>query len=478
MATLLQSPAVSSLNSTVTHRILRFFSTAITFGIFLLVMLLGNWLFKTKMEHGKVLSNVQVPDKYLSISPRLLLPYTFEGGFVRWSPTGLLVTTVLDNISSPETTMLVLSSFLVMVAAIVSWLAFGSWVFTLTFTLIMTFGAQFNYAWVNGSCNVYYLFVAYTLINLLFLYFLFARPNEHVSLARSGFAISLLVLALCWETWLDYFVFLCACCAMGQFLLRRFPDSELRRSLNFIAVTTLTILVPYLAIRLAYGGEHGEAGAEAELLFKHRYAVLMIDDFASNVMTYTYIAFVNFIPYWLAGSPSLASMTDQALVDAQNGYHVQAHHLVPGHYHYFWHFQAGMVFLAFANFLGKLLVRNYHQPTRVSLVLLAFAVLVLSGFATHSLIKFRPYLSQPVLSYKATLSIVGSSLLLSYGSMLAWDRWGFTRLSIGLQVAIWSLILYCSLTHASWHAKILPRVGLAFPPDPLRGIKDCVSPWH
>ena len=186
----------------------------------MLLMLLGNWIFKTKLEDGNVRFTVHVPPECFESTSKLLLPYDFAGRYVRWSPTGLLLTTVLDQQTSPETTILVLSSLLVVVAFITSWLAFHSWAFTLTFTLIMTFGAQFNLAWVNASCSVYYLFVAYALVNLLCLHSLIARPTERPWLARGGFVVSLLLLALCWETWLDYFVFL-AISAIGHFLARR-----------------------------------------------------------------------------------------------------------------------------------------------------------------------------------------------------------------------------------------------------------------
>ena len=247
----------------------------------------------------------------------------------------------------------------------------------------------------------------------------------------------------------------------------------MRRSLNFIAAATVAIVVPYLAVRLSFGGEQGRPGAEAELLFKHRYVALMIDDFVSNIITYTYMAFVNFIPHGLAGSNALTTLSDETLVQGQNGYHPQAQHLVPGHYHYFWHFQAGMVFLAFAYFLGKLLVRNYQRPTRASLILLALGLLVAAGFATHSLIKFRPYMSLPVLSYKATLSIVGGlPCSFPFAPKLAWERWAFTHRRRGLLIGIWSVIFYCSLTHAAWQEKMLPRVGVESPPNPLRSRMD------
>lgn len=130
-----------------------------------------------------------------------------------------------------------------------------------------------------------------------------------------------------------------------------------------------------------------------------------------------------------------------------------------------------MFFLAFGYFLVRMLVKNLQQPSCSSLVYFALGIVVLSGFATHSLIKFRPYMSQPVLSYKATLSILGVALLIAYIAQNYWQRWRGTRKGIVVLAGLWLILATCSLTQASWQRKVMPRVGISSPPDPLARFK-------
>jgi len=425
--------------------------------------------FKIKMENGKVLSNIQVDEDNYSKPLKLLLPIKYkEGGYVRWSTTGLAVTSKLNEWWTAEATIYALSALLTVVSFVCSWLAFRSAVFTLFFTSIMAFGPQFNYAWINGSCSVYYLFVSYAVVNLLSLYYLLAKPDEHPRRARWSFVLSLLALALCWETWLDYFVFLSMLAALGYVWLVRHPAPRVRRSLDFMTLSTLCVAVPYLVVRIVYGGNHNQPGSECELITRHKHGILMVEDFVSNVFTYLYISFMNFIPHWLLASNSLACLSDKELIASQNGYHAACQHYVPMHYHYFWHFQAGMLVLAFFHSFIRLLVRGWREPTVHRCVLFALCLLILTGFCTHSLIKFRPYLSLPLLSYKATLSILGAACLISYLAMLGWSRWSHSWKGHWVLGGGALVLMVTFLTHPSWQAKMQPKVGLSAPPDPLQ----------
>src|SRR6476469_9778670 len=61
------------------------------------ILLSTQLFFKIKMEAGRVLSNVHVPALCYAKPLKLLLPVKFEpGGFVRWSTTGLVITSKLD----------------------------------------------------------------------------------------------------------------------------------------------------------------------------------------------------------------------------------------------------------------------------------------------------------------------------------------------------------------------------------------------
>lgn len=438
-----------------------------TLAALLALIVAGQLAFKVGWEAGTVLSVQYVPDQAFKKPLKLLVPFTLEGGYVRWSTTGMVVTTVLDHVWGPANTIYVLASLLTVVSFVVSWLAFRSLVFTLTFTLWMAFGPQFNFAWVNASCSIYYLLAIYAQINLLFLYWLLAKPTESSLWVGVGFVASLVVLAFCWETWLDYFVFLCVVAVLGL-LVRHWHKAAVPGRPGFVLAAAFAVAVPYLAVRVAYGGNHNAGGSECELLTQHQHLSLMWEDYFSNVATYLFITVNNFVPHWVMTSSSVVSLGEAKLVAAQNGYHAAYAHFVPMHYHYFWHFHAGIVFCAVAFAAVFLLRRAFTRPTVPVLVAGALLVLVVTGFSTHSLIKFRPYLSVPVLAYKATLSILGMAVLLAYLTHLAWHHWKGGLRAVGVVGLAWSLALVCGLTHPGWQAALLYKVGLGGPPDPLR----------
>jgi hypothetical protein len=432
-----------------------------------LVLVLGQLLFKLKLEAGHVLSNVHVPDHYFKQPWKLLLPATIDGGHVRWSTTGLVITTWLDQAMSAETTIYLLATLLAAVSFVTSWLAFRSFVFTTTFTICMAFGTQFNYAWVNGSCSVYYLLVAYAEVNLLCLHRLLTQPDSYPRATRVTFVASLILFALCWETWLDYAIFLVLLCVVGGLFIWRHRRWDLSRRCRFVGCTALGIAVPYLLVRVAYGGSHNVAGSESELLLNHNHAALMIEDLYSNVLTYLYIALTAFLPPWFLSSNAQVDLGEEELLRAQNGYHAAYGAFVPMHYHYLWYFQAGMAALAFAYLTFRLVRRCVRRPSAECMCLAVLCLLVWCGFSTHALIKFRPYLSAPVLSYKVTVSILGVAVLLSVAVMKVVRQ---VRRPVGagiLLLLVWGVLLLGTFTRPHWQATLLSKVGCSGPPDPL-----------
>jgi hypothetical protein len=441
----------------------------------LTLILAAQLAFKMRLEAGTVLGYCDIPAANYERPWTLLLPVDLHHGHVRWSPTGLVITTVLNRAFSAETTIVLLASLLTVVSFATSWLAFRSHAFTITFTTAMAFGTQFNYAWVNSSCTLYYLFVAYALVNLLCLFHLLMGTEAHRRIIRIGFVCSLIALALCWETWLDYFMFLVVLCAVGGGLAWRHRRLELLRPLSFVACSALAVVVPYLAIRITFGGTFNEAGSESELLIRHTRTSLMIEDLYSNVVTYLYIAWSNFVPPWILSSHAEIRLSDAELVLSQNGYHPDAAHFVAPHYHYLWYFQAGMVAIAFTYLTWQLLSRSARRPSVDTLCLLAMCLLVWTGFGTHALIKFRPYLSVPVLAYKATLSILGVALIISFAVMHYARSPRAPARGTALTTIVCSVILLGAFTRPYWQWVLLQKLNCAGPPDPMVHVNELLK---
>jgi len=432
-------------------------------------LVLGQFLFKYHLETGPVPLHYHVTDEHLQQPLRLLLPIVLyevegEGAYVRWSTTGLVPASLLDRWVTATGTIYLLASLLTAVSFVASWLAFRSLPFTLTFTLAMAFGTQFNYAWLETSCSIYYLFVAYAQVNLLCLYLLCARPGYRPWAVRVGFVVSLVLLALCWESWLDYFVFL-ALFSLGGTALALWRRSALP-PLRFVAVVTFAVAVPYLAIRVAHGGNHHQPGSECQLLTTHPHVSLMVEDYFSNVVTYVYIALTNYAPPWLLTSQAYRALTDRELVAAHHDYYPANAHLVPGHYAYLWHFQAGMVFLAFAYATWRLLAAYAVRPSARGACWLAGCLLVWTGMSVHTLIMFRNYLSAPVFAYKIPVGILGATVLLGLLARAAWRHHGGSYRGGLLLAGLWAVVLVGALARPGWQGQQMEKVSLRLPPDP------------
>ncbi|MGE3805753.1 MAG: hypothetical protein AB7K24_13845, partial [Gemmataceae bacterium] len=109
-----------------------------------------------------------------------------------------------------------------------------------------------------------------------------------------------------------------------------------------------------------------------------------------------------------------------------------------------------------------------------SITLALFACLVLTGFATHSVIKFRPYMSVPLLSYKCVHSILGVSLLLSYATMIVSEHCrekGRHWLAVAAPLLVWCVIIWAGLERMAYHNFMSQEVGLGRFPDSVERIK-------
>lgn len=104
------------------------------------------------------------------------------------------------------------------------------------------------------------------------------------------------------------------------------------------------------------------------------------------------------------------------------------------------------------------------------LVLYVGGLMIACGFATHALIKFRPYMSAPVLSYKSTISILGVSLVGTYLVLLMRTRLR-PKVSTVLIALVWVTILVAAVTRPGMQAQMLGRLNMPGPPDPLVTIR-------
>ncbi len=408
---------------------------------------------------------------------RLLLPFEMQQGAnkYRWTPLGYAMVVAMAQVMSLPRVFVVLLAALVIVSYALSWLAFRSWVFSSTLAVCMGFGTQFNYSYVDNGGHLWILYTLYLIVNLYFLHALATRPAE-ARWPRVGFVLSLIAFALCWEQWLDYLVFLFAGCAFLYLVCRRHADVRGRYAgrIGFVALTALLVAAGYLAVKLPYSGEHFEPGHESDTIFTYPSVVMAVEDFISNLFTYPYMALTNYVPSWFVASNSLYRYGAEGVLREQHGYHVQRAELVRYHHIFYWYYYAGAMFLAFAWCFAGAMKRCWARPSYRSVLVLVFLALILSGFATHSIIKFRPYLSVPLLAYKCMISTVAVALLLGYALDRAARR--FRRRGVHLLgvVAVWAVILYGAVDRFPLHNHFSQTAGLGAFPDPTPALRSLV----
>lgn len=299
----------------------------------------------------------------------------------------------------------------------------------------------------------------YLEFNLLCFYqVLTGKSNQNIW--KWFFLLSLIFVALCWEMWLDYFVFMALCLFYLFFVYRRKQKTDYVKRIKFIAISLIAVASIYIAVKVQYTGEHFTRGTEAELVSNYDYPILAIEDIISNIITYIYVALTNFLPAFLVSSNSHYLLGETILIEQQFGYHRPYTHLVPMHHLFLWYFYAGIVFVAFCFFMIKNIINSLNKPTTNNIFLSIIMILIATGFSTHALIKFRPYLSVPLLSYKCIVSILGVSLLISYLLMILREKIRKKHVYLLIVSISWALIIYSGLTKPKFLSHLSSQVGL------------------
>jgi hypothetical protein len=243
----------------------------------------------------------------------------------------------------------------------------------------------------------------------------------------------------------------------------------------FVAVFSGLLAVGYLAIRLQYGEQQSRASDEDVMIFVYSSKVMAAEDFFSNVLSLLYMAISNYFPPWLVGSNSLYLYGREGVIAAQDGYHPQQTQLVAMHHLFYWYFFAGITFAVFVYFLMRNARTALRQGSTRHLHLTLCMLLIAAGFAIHALIKYRPYLSVPLLTYKCMTSNVGVAYLIGY--LLMYGRQTIRRrwLSGALVAVVWATIVYSGLTRPAYLSHLAAEVGLSPVPDPLRKLRHHVE---
>ena len=417
-------------------------------------------------------------DSLLNAPWKLLLPVEIGPDSMRWTTTGLIPVAASNHFLGVDTTFYLLNTLLIVSSVLTSWFVFRSKVFSLTLAICMGFGTQFIHSYNNSSILLLYLFIIYAEINLLALYYIFKRQN-HQTLFRTIFVLSLIALALCWEMWLDYFVFLFLLSLILFCVFSRRKMREFLPKTRFLLISSVCIALGYFLVRFAYSSGVSEflaKGQEGETILNYllnnhsiAYVITAVEDMISNIITYIYIALTNYFPPPFISSFSLFYLGKDAIISNQYGYAASygSAAFVYNHHVFLWYFGAGILFAIFCYFLLKYLIQSFKKPTPHSLILSSLLLMIATGSFTHLFIKYRFYLSLPLFSYKCIVSIIGVSLLISYLLMYLRDRIPNRQKYFSVLGASWLVIVLAGFTRPALLSDMLNLLKMGTYPDPL-----------
>jgi hypothetical protein len=445
-----------------------------------LAILLVNLLFKraftpsleSMAPFGLLLVNAEIVGRTLAENPAaLLLPFEYEPGRVYWAPTVIVPLYSLFKVLTPFGVYVFTSSLLIVTGYACSWVVFRSRTFCATFGLLIALGTQLSYALTLGNLLALYVLLSYISVNLTCAACL-VRTRERASalLLKVGFVLTLVIVAIGNEMWLNYAVPLILGAAFTVAWALRHRAAAVARGARFVAAGAAIVLAAYLSIRLHSVGQYLTPSAEEELVLTYSSVVMIAEDIATNFFTLLYMALSNYLPSFLFFSTSYTVWGEGAIIEQQHGYHPEKLHLVVASHLFLWRFGAGVLAAVFVWLVVRWLRQSWRAVDAHYLILVLLAIGVLTGFSTHLLIKMRPYNSTPMLTYKAMFSVFSFTLLLSYAVMRA--RGWFTSI-VRYRLAIagfWAVIVIAAITRPMAMNAGLSAVGLTGHGNPISKI--------
>ncbi len=397
---------------------------------------------------------------------RLLWPMEYEPGRIYWPPTTIFFTYAGEKYLGPLASYLLFSSLFIASAFVLAFVVTRSLLFSATLGFMFAFGTQLNYAYTHGGVLGFYVLLSYVAINLSIVgSLLIGRVGGKIWLAM--FVLSLVVLALSNEMWINYAVALCAAAGFGIFWARRHDHRSTMRLCSLVVFFTLVVLAAYLLVRLQFVGQFAKRGEEEELVVYYSNPVLMVEDFITNYFTFLYTTLSNYFPSFITASNSLAYLGPERILAEQYGYHKQYENLVVMSHLFMWQFYAGVATTLFAGVFVLVAVRAWRRNDFRYAIILALMLMVATGFATHLLIKMRPYNSVPMLPYKVAISLSALTVLISYLVMISRDWFRSVTSHRVLVVCVWGSVFLAALTRPGMQGKMLSQVGLLGLRDPL-----------
>jgi len=332
-----------------------------------------------------------------------LLPIKeFEGYWF----SGNIFTQWLGNIIGISSVWYLYQIILITTAFLLSWKVFHSSIFSYFLSICLGFGTHFYNAFQYSSIASLYLLQTLFILLLYFSYEFIRRESQNKRFLLA-LVPTLLVTAIFYEGWLDFFA---AFWAVSLFLFFYFIKRNLHQYLKRLSIIFIIFNIVagiYIYLKFTYL-DFAHATGESAVVFAYgtEYFWRAVEDLVSNYFFQTYMTLSNFLPR--------AFVTSNALYEY--GLELQKEkELVINHYVFFWRYLAGVSVTLFFIGLVKAIKNALHEKKDfIFLPLAIFMIMVAVNSPTHTIIQFRPMKAMPVLGYYVHQGILGFSLCIAY----------------------------------------------------------------
>ncbi len=380
---------------------------------------------------------------------QLLLPIK---EFQNTWPFGLVITYFMENIIGPAGVWYLYHSILMLTAFFLSWKVFRSDILSYFLVICLGFGTHHYHAFQYSGITGFYLLQT---LFLLLLYFSYEYIRRNKNNSRYLFALipTLLLTAIYYEGWLDFFASIWAISIFLFFYFRNIKQTQYVKNLIILFVIFNFVAAVYIYVKFTYLDFAHATGESAVVYFygKH-YFWRAVEDLISNYFTNLYMTLTNFLPPVFITSNSLYQYTD---------FLVQQNNLVLGHYIFLWRYSAGVFATLFYLFFIKLVKRAFKEkPFTSAFPLVLFMIMVTVNGATHTIIQFRPMKAMPVLGYYVQQGILGFSLCIAYLFHLFKLRTKNKKVVILISIFAVLIILWSSIRRPNYLWHMIEVVGL------------------
>ena len=396
----------------------------------------------------------------------LLLPFAYEGPRNFWATTAIFPTYFFENLLGLYGSYIFWSSLFIATSFLCARICFRSLTFAATLAFMFAFGTQLDYVYTYGNLVALYLVLTYIAVNCTVAYLFMTDRIQGIG-AVASFTVSLAVVALSNEMWINYATALLAGSIFASLWAHHhhLPTTRVRSLILFCV--TLLVLVIYLTVRLRLVSEYLRPGSEEELIITYRSKLLLIDDLIANFFTLLYMVIDNYLPSFISSSNSLTYLSKDTILTEQNGFEQAYQNLIIMNHLFLWRFYAGLMVAWFGTFAIFALVRAWREPSGRAASVTGLCLMIIAGFSTHLSIKMRYYNSAPALPYKVIVSVSFFTVLIAFLLAACNDWFRSKRAYRGVVAAVWGCVFLAALTRPGMQDRLLSEVGLVGLSDPL-----------